>query len=92
MSCPSDSLVFLNFPLEEFVGLEIVLSKSLHEKFKCFVLVFFFTSHTIHQLSFLNWFCSCGDGSLGIPDQKGDNYECRNMKLLLKQQQRVIAF
>lgn len=37
-------------------------------------------------------FCSCGDGTLGIPDQKGDNYECRNMKLLLKQQQRVIAF
>ncbi|KAJ0039915.1 hypothetical protein Pint_28013 [Pistacia integerrima] len=33
---------------------------------------------------------SCGDGTLGIPDQKGDNYECRNMKLLLKQQQRVL--
>lgn len=33
---------------------------------------------------------SCGDGSLGTPGQKGDNYECRNMKLLLKQQQRVL--
>ncbi|TXG59409.1 hypothetical protein EZV62_013982 [Acer yangbiense] len=33
---------------------------------------------------------SCGDGTLGVPDQKGDNYECRNMKLLLKQQQRVL--
>lgn len=32
---------------------------------------------------------SCGDGSLGTPSKKGDNYECRNMKLLLKQQQRV---
>ncbi|KAG6421669.1 hypothetical protein SASPL_118226 [Salvia splendens] len=32
----------------------------------------------------------CGDGTLGIPPQRGDNYECRNMKLLLKQQQRVL--
>lgn len=82
----------LNFPLEESIGLDIILPKSLHSKFKCAVLVFLFTSHTICCLSFLNWFCSCGDGSLGVPDQKGDNYECRNMKLLLKQQQRVIAF
>ncbi|XP_031279924.1 histone-lysine N-methyltransferase CLF-like [Pistacia vera] len=37
-----------------------------------------------------NCWVSCGDGTLGIPDQKGDNYECRNMKLLLKQQQRVL--
>jgi len=37
----------------------------------------------------VNYGCSCGDGSLGIPSQRGDNYECRNMKLLLKQQQRV---
>ena len=37
-------------------------------------------------------FCSCGDGSLGVPSQRGDNYECRNMKLLLKQQQRVITY
>lgn len=37
-----------------------------------------------------NCWISCGDGSLGVPDQKGDNYECRNMKLLLKQQQRVL--
>nr|AEZ06400.1 CLF-like protein [Aquilegia coerulea] len=33
---------------------------------------------------------SCGDGDLGGPSQEGDNYECRNMKLLLKQQQRVL--
>ncbi|KAJ6366848.1 hypothetical protein OIU77_003262 [Salix suchowensis] len=32
----------------------------------------------------------CGDGTLGNPSQRGDNYECRNMKLLLKQQQRVL--
>ncbi|RZC46967.1 hypothetical protein C5167_039922 [Papaver somniferum] len=32
----------------------------------------------------------CGDGTLGGPPQRGDNYECRNMKLLLKQQQRVL--
>jgi hypothetical protein len=34
----------------------------------------------------------CGDGTLGVPNQRGDNYECRNMKLLLKQQQRVKSF
>nr|XP_043634143.1 histone-lysine N-methyltransferase CLF-like [Erigeron canadensis] len=33
---------------------------------------------------------SCGDGTLGTPGHKGDNYECRNMKLLLRQQQRVL--
>ncbi|XP_061972490.1 histone-lysine N-methyltransferase CLF-like isoform X1 [Populus nigra] len=37
-----------------------------------------------------NCWISCGDGTLGIPSQRGDNYECRNMKLLLKQQQRVL--
>ncbi|XP_042057590.1 histone-lysine N-methyltransferase CLF-like [Salvia splendens] len=37
-----------------------------------------------------NCWISCGDGTLGIPPQRGDNYECRNMKLLLKQQQRVL--
>ncbi|XAR57782.1 Histone-lysine N-methyltransferase [Bertholletia excelsa] len=37
-----------------------------------------------------NCWVSCGDGTLGIPSQRGDNYECRNMKLLLKQQQRVL--
>ncbi|KAL7607337.1 hypothetical protein Lser_V15G20112 [Lactuca serriola] len=37
-----------------------------------------------------NCWIGCGDGTLGIPGQRGDNYECRNMKLLLKQQQRVL--
>ncbi|XP_052204371.1 histone-lysine N-methyltransferase CLF-like isoform X2 [Diospyros lotus] len=37
-----------------------------------------------------NCWVSCGDYTLGIPSQRGDNYECRNMKLLLKQQQRVL--
>ncbi|KAK9096981.1 hypothetical protein Sjap_022478 [Stephania japonica] len=37
-----------------------------------------------------NCWVSCGDGTLGGPSQRGDNYECRNMKLLLKQQQRVL--
>uniref|UniRef100_Q76I95 [histone H3]-lysine(27) N-trimethyltransferase n=1 Tax=Petunia hybrida TaxID=4102 RepID=Q76I95_PETHY len=37
-----------------------------------------------------NCWISCGDGTLGTPSQRGDNYECRNMKLLLKQQQRVL--
>ncbi|KAG9439873.1 hypothetical protein H6P81_020038 [Aristolochia fimbriata] len=37
-----------------------------------------------------NCWVGCGDGSLGVPSQRGDNYECRNMKLLLKQQQRVL--
>ncbi|KAM0852871.1 hypothetical protein ACQ4PT_051474 [Festuca glaucescens] len=37
-----------------------------------------------------NCWVGCGDGSFGVPNQRGDNYECRNMKLLLKQQQRVL--
>ncbi|CAA0840978.1 Histone-lysine N-methyltransferase CLF [Striga hermonthica] len=37
-----------------------------------------------------NCWIGCGDGTLGVPFQRGDNYECRNMKLLLKQQQRVL--
>ncbi|KAF9623068.1 hypothetical protein IFM89_036204 [Coptis chinensis] len=37
-----------------------------------------------------NCWVSCGDAILGGPSQGGDNYECRNMKLLLKQQQRVL--
>uniref|UniRef100_M8CBW7 [histone H3]-lysine(27) N-trimethyltransferase n=1 Tax=Aegilops tauschii TaxID=37682 RepID=M8CBW7_AEGTA len=32
----------------------------------------------------------CGDGSLGVPNQRGDNYGCQNMKLLLRQQQKVV--
>ncbi|KAM3207851.1 hypothetical protein ACQJBY_062869 [Aegilops geniculata] len=32
----------------------------------------------------------CGDGSLGVPNQRGDNYGCKNMKLLLRQQQKVV--
>ncbi|CAN4093536.1 unnamed protein product [Withania somnifera] len=35
-----------------------------------------------------NYWISCGDGTLGVPPQRGDSHECRNMKLLLKQQQR----
>ncbi|CAN6449553.1 unnamed protein product [Victoria cruziana] len=37
-----------------------------------------------------NCWVGCGDGTLGGPPQRGDNYECRNMKLLLKQQQKVL--
>eukprot|EP01018_Ginkgo_biloba_P008814 Gb_27681 [translate_table: standard] len=37
-----------------------------------------------------NCWVGCGDGTFGGPPQRGDNYECRNMKLLLKQQQRVL--
>ncbi|CAN4082934.1 unnamed protein product [Withania somnifera] len=33
---------------------------------------------------------SCGDGTLDIPAQRGENNECGNMKLLLKQHQRVL--
>ncbi|KAM3313738.1 hypothetical protein ACQJBY_032946 [Aegilops geniculata] len=32
----------------------------------------------------------CGDGSLGEPPERGDGYQCGNMKLLLKQQQRIL--
>ncbi|WJZ87444.1 hypothetical protein VitviT2T_006823 [Vitis vinifera] len=35
---------------------------------------------------------SCGDGTLGVLSQRGDNYECRNMKLLLQQQQKASAW
>eukprot|EP00252_Welwitschia_mirabilis_P022297 TRINITY_DN5995_c0_g1_i2.p1 TRINITY_DN5995_c0_g1~~TRINITY_DN5995_c0_g1_i2.p1 ORF type:complete len:951 (+),score=216.84 TRINITY_DN5995_c0_g1_i2:303-3155(+) len=37
-----------------------------------------------------NCWVSCGDETLGGPPQRGDNYECRNMNMLLKQQQRVL--
>ncbi|KAK3151418.1 hypothetical protein QOZ80_3AG0245610 [Eleusine coracana subsp. coracana] len=37
-----------------------------------------------------NCWVSCGDGSLGEPPARGDGYQCGNMKLLLKQQQRIL--
>ncbi|XP_043710681.1 histone-lysine N-methyltransferase EZ3 isoform X2 [Telopea speciosissima] len=37
-----------------------------------------------------NCWVSCGDGSLGEPPGRGDDYQCGNMKLLLKQQQRIL--
>ncbi|KAI5058212.1 hypothetical protein GOP47_0026382 [Adiantum capillus-veneris] len=37
-----------------------------------------------------NCWVGCGDGTLGGPPQRGDNYDCQNMKLLLRQQQRVL--
>ncbi|XP_026656133.1 histone-lysine N-methyltransferase EZ1 isoform X2 [Phoenix dactylifera] len=37
-----------------------------------------------------NCWVSCGDGSLGEPATRGDGYQCGNMKLLLKQQQRIL--
>ncbi|KAJ1297454.1 hypothetical protein BS78_01G377500 [Paspalum vaginatum] len=37
-----------------------------------------------------NCWVSCGDGSLGEPPARGDSYQCGNMKLLLKQQQRIL--
>ncbi|XP_025794481.1 histone-lysine N-methyltransferase EZ3 isoform X3 [Panicum hallii] len=37
-----------------------------------------------------NCWVSCGDGSLGEPPSRGDGYQCGNMKLLLKQQQRIL--
>ncbi|GJN31258.1 hypothetical protein PR202_gb19638 [Eleusine coracana subsp. coracana] len=35
-------------------------------------------------------YCGRGDGSLGEPPARGDGYQCGNMKLLLKQQQRIL--
>ncbi|KAM3252735.1 histone-lysine N-methyltransferase CLF [Capsicum annuum] len=37
-----------------------------------------------------NCWISCGDGTLGTPSQRGDNNNCCNMKLLLKQHQQVL--
>ncbi|KAL6902261.1 hypothetical protein ACP4OV_005137 [Aristida adscensionis] len=37
-----------------------------------------------------NCWVSCGDGTLGEPPVRGDGYQCGNMKLLLKQQQRIL--
>ncbi|KAI3993399.1 hypothetical protein MKX01_010142 [Papaver californicum] len=37
-----------------------------------------------------NCWVSCGDGSLGEPPVRGDGYQCGNMKLLLKQRQRIL--
>ena len=36
----------------------------------------------------LHFLYSCGDGSLGEPPRRGDG-QCGNMRLLLRQQQRV---
>ncbi|CAK9195831.1 unnamed protein product [Sphagnum troendelagicum] len=37
-----------------------------------------------------NCWVGCGDGTLGGPPARGDSYDCHNMKLMLKQQQRVL--
>uniref|UniRef100_A0A3Q7FZN7 CXC domain-containing protein n=1 Tax=Solanum lycopersicum TaxID=4081 RepID=A0A3Q7FZN7_SOLLC len=37
-----------------------------------------------------NCWISCGDGTLDIPPQRSDSNDCENMKLLLKQRQRVL--
>ncbi|XP_068662468.1 histone-lysine N-methyltransferase EZ3-like isoform X2 [Aristolochia californica] len=37
-----------------------------------------------------NCWVSCGGDSLGEPPARGDGYQCGNMKLLLKQQQRIL--
>ncbi|KAL3346439.1 hypothetical protein AABB24_025069 [Solanum stoloniferum] len=37
-----------------------------------------------------NCWISCGDGTLDIPPHRGDNNDCENMKLLLKQHQRIL--
>ncbi|CAK9193787.1 unnamed protein product [Sphagnum troendelagicum] len=37
-----------------------------------------------------NCWVGCGDGTLGGPALRGDSYDCRNMKVMLKQQQRVL--
>ncbi|CAK9193560.1 unnamed protein product [Sphagnum troendelagicum] len=37
-----------------------------------------------------NCWVGCGDGTLGGPAVRGDSYDCRNMKVMLKQQQRVL--
>ncbi|KAI3842170.1 hypothetical protein MKW92_013885 [Papaver armeniacum] len=37
-----------------------------------------------------NCWISCGDGSLGEPPARGDGYQCGNMKLLLKQRQKIL--
>lgn len=44
---------YLNFPLEESIGLDVILPKSLHSKFKCVVLVFpfYFSYNLLFELS-----------------------------------------
>lgn len=46
---------------------------------------YFFISYV---LNFLCSLYSCGDGSLGEPPRRGEG-QCGNMRLLLRQQQRV---
>ncbi|KAK9201970.1 hypothetical protein WN944_017179 [Citrus x changshan-huyou] len=41
------------------------------------------------SLGKLNLVCFCGDGSLGEPPKRGDG-QCGNMRLLLRQQQRIL--
>ena len=49
------------------------------------ILIIKFSSQCSYPIS------RCGDGTLGGPPQRGDNYGCQNMKLLLRQQQRVMC-
>lgn len=72
-------------------GLFLSFFKS--EVFTWILLFFSNFPYCFYHLILWNWLCSSGDGagSLGVPPQRGDNYECRNMKLLLKQQQRVMV-
>ncbi|GKD32232.1 histone-lysine N-methyltransferase CLF-like protein [Tanacetum coccineum] len=74
----------------EIVGSVLCLTKY-HSLF-CYLSTHFlcFTFFCLNLLISFTQLRSCGDGTLGTPVQKGDNYECKNMNLLLRQKQRVL--
>ena len=65
------------------------LTSCLFKHFKSFFYLIF-SEFVILLAMVLNikYLCSCGDGSLGEPPRQGDG-QCGNMRLLLRQQQRV---
>ncbi|KAF8401329.1 hypothetical protein HHK36_012263 [Tetracentron sinense] len=60
-------------------ALGLLAEVSLSSELPQVVFFFFGSDHT-----------GCGDGSLGAPPTRGDAYQCGNMRLLLKQQQRIL--
>ncbi|GJV04858.1 histone-lysine N-methyltransferase CLF-like protein [Tanacetum coccineum] len=74
----------------EIAGSVLCLTKY-HSLF-CYLSTHFlcFTFFCLNLLISFTQLRSCGDGTLGTPVQKGDNYECKNMNLLLRQKQKVL--
>uniref|UniRef100_A0A0D9VT78 SET domain-containing protein n=1 Tax=Leersia perrieri TaxID=77586 RepID=A0A0D9VT78_9ORYZ len=68
------------------IGLEVVIAQKVNaEADNAHVLL-----PVVNVIQMFAETAGCGDGSLGEPTARGDGYQCGNMKLLLKQQQRIL--